>query len=206
MRYVLAPRSVSVRAGVVSASSAAAAVAPAWLVIVLARELGLVARAPAIGLAVAIGLLGLARGLLLRRRAARRLAALAIEIDGEEMTVRTIGEAVRIPASAIARVSDIGGAYGGLRIELAGAGLPARFDVPKGGDTFADLRAWLLAHAPLTQAPRRRRVPRIALAGAVVLTLFFIPFVVADVRGSRVAIALLLLAAWAAMRAIAARA
>ena len=48
-------------------------------------------------------------------------------------------------------------------------------------------------------------VSRIALVAGVVLALFFVPFVVADARGSRVAVAIVLLVAWGATRLVAAR-
>jgi hypothetical protein len=48
-------------------------------------------------------------------------------------------------------------------------------------------------------------VARFGLATAIVFGLFFVPFVVADARGSRLAVWLVLLVAWGAVRALAAR-
>ena len=206
MRYTLAPRAIGARARVVAASGAAIAVAPAWLVVVLVAELGLASRGITLGLAVAIGLLGAARATLEYTRAKRRLAALALEADGEELVVRTPRGETRVAVAAITRVIEIDGAYGGLRVELSPGSAPSRFDVPRGGDGFGELRAWLSSRAPIERAPRRGPVARIALVGAVVLALFFVPFVVADARGSRVAVVIVLLVAWGAMRVVAARA
>jgi hypothetical protein len=205
MRYTLASRAIGARARVVAASGAAIAVAPAWLVVVLVAQLGLAPRGITLGLAVAIGLLGAARATLEYTRAKKRLAALAIEADGEELVVRTPRGETRVAVAAIARVIEIDGAYGGLRVELSPGSQPSRFDVPRGGDGFGELRTWLSSRAPIERAPRRGPVARVALVGAVVLALFFVPFVVADARGSRVAVVIVLLVAWGAMRVVAAR-
>ena len=205
MRYVLAPRAVGARARVVAASGTVVAVAPAWLVVVLAAQLGLVSRGVAMALAAVIAVLGLLRASLEHARAKSRLAALAIEVEGEELTVCAGADRTRVPLGTITRVTEIDGAYGGLRVELAGPGLPPRFEVPRGGDAFGELRAWLAERAPIARAPRRGRAARLGLAAAVVLGLFFVPFVVADARGSRLAVALVLLVAWGAIRAVTAR-
>jgi hypothetical protein len=205
MHYVLAPRAIAARARAVAASGTAAAVAPAWLVVVLAAQLGLTSRALTMELALAIGALGLTRALIDHGRTKKRLAALAIDVDGEELTLRTARGSTRVPPGGITRVTEIDGAYGGLRVELSAPGAIERFDVPRGGDSFAELRAWLVSRAPTVRSPRRSRAAKIALVAAVVLGLFFVPFVVADARGSRVAVAIVLLVAWGAMRAVAAR-
>jgi hypothetical protein len=205
VRYVLAPRAIAARARIVAASGAAIAVAPAWLVVVLVAQLGLASRAVTLGLAVAIGLLGALRASLEYVRARKRLAALAVVVDGEELVVTTLRAEMRVPAAGIARVVDIDGAYGGLRVELVDGSEPARFDVPRGGDAFGEVRSWLAARVTIERAPRRSRAARIALVAGVVLALFFVPFVVADARGSRVAVAIVLLVAWGAMRFVPAR-
>jgi hypothetical protein len=146
------------------------------------------------------------RATLAYARAKRRLAALAIEPDGEELVVRTPRGETRAAVAAIARVIEIDGAYGGLRVELSPGSEPSRFDVPRGGEAFGELRAWLSSRAPIERTPRRGPAARIALVGAVVLALFFVPFVVADARGSRVAVVIVLLVAWGAMRVVAVRA
>jgi hypothetical protein len=206
VRYTLAPRAIGARARVVAASGAAISVAPAWLVIVLVAQLGLAQRGVTLVLAVGIGLLGAARASVAYARAKRRLTALAIDTDEEDLVVTTPQGATRIPISAIARVIEIDGVYGGLRVELVGRAEPSRFDVPRGGDLFGELRSWLSSRVTVERAPRRGLVARVALAAGVVLALFFVPFVVADARGSRVAVALVLLVAWGAMRVAAARA
>jgi hypothetical protein len=204
LTYSLAPRAVVARARVVALTGTAMAVAPAWLVVVLVAQLRLAPLSLSIGIGLAIALLGIARGAVELARAKRRLTELAIEIDGDELVVCTARARTRVPPGSINQVTEIDGTYGGLRVALSAPGLPPRFDIPRGGDSFADLRAWLVARAPLVRPPRRARSTRIAIGAAVVLGLFFVPFVVADARGSRLAVALVLLLAWGGMRAIAA--
>jgi hypothetical protein len=205
VRYVLAPRAIAARARVVAASGTAGAVAPAWVVVILAAQLGLVSSRVAIAFAAGIAALGIVRAILVHARAKARLAALAIDVDEEEMTVSNAGAETRLSPRAITRVTEIEGAYGGLRIETAGSGLPPRFEVPRGGEAFAELRGWLAERTPIVRAPRRGPAARFGLVAAIVLGLFFVPFVVADARGSRLAVGLVLLVAWAALRALAAR-
>jgi hypothetical protein len=204
-RYALAPRAIALRARMVALSGAAVAVAPAWLVLALVAQLGLASRIVVIAVAIAIGALGVARGLVAYGQAKQRLTSLVIEAGEGELTVTTARGATCIPAAGITRVTEVDGAYGGLRVELTPESTPSRFDVPRGGEAFGDLRAWLSSRTPIERTARRGLPARIALAVGVVLALFFVPFVVADARGSRVAVAIVLLAAWGAMRAVAAR-
>jgi hypothetical protein len=205
VRYALAPRVIVTRARVVAASGGAIAVAPAWLVVVLLAQLGLTSRPVALGLAVAVGLVGAARASIEYVRARKRLSTLAIDVEGDEIVVTSARGKTLVPATAIARIVEVEGDYGGLRVELVDGSVPSRFDVPRGGEAFGELRAWLSARAPIERAPRRGMVSRIALVAGVVLALFFVPFVVADARGSRVAVAIVLLVAWGATRLVAAR-
>jgi len=206
MRYALAPRTIAARARMVALSGAAVAVAPAWLVLVLVAQLGLASRVVVVAVAAAVGALGVARAVVGHAHAKRRLAALAVDADGDaELRVSSIRGVTRVPAAAIARVVEVDGAYGGLRVELVPESVPSRFDVPRGGEAFGELRSWLASRVPIERAARRGLFARVALIAGVVLALFFAPFVVADARGSRVAVAIVLLVAWGAMRAAAAR-
>jgi hypothetical protein len=206
LRYVLAPRGVVARARALGVSGAAVAVAPAWLVVVLVAQLGLAPSVVTVGVAAAIGALGVARGIVSYVRAKKRLEALSIDADDEGLTLRGEHGETRIPRAAIVRAVEIEGLYGGLRLELDGEPLPPRVEVPRGGDAFFDLRARVASWRPIARAPRRGRAARLGLVAAVVLALFFVPFVVADVRGSRVAVALVLVVSWGALRAALSRA
>jgi hypothetical protein len=202
IRYELEPRAVRARALFVAAASAAMAVAPAWLVVALIAQLGL---AKPLVLCLAggvIAVLGVLRGALSYVRLKERLTVLAIEADAAGLTVRTPKQERRLTRASIVRAVDIDGRYGGLRLELANAGDPSVFDVPRGGASFSDLRACVGSWVPIERPRRRSRVARFALGAAVILALFFVPFLVADARGSRMAVALVLVVAWGAMRVL----
>ncbi len=203
--YALTPQAISARARVVALSGAAIAVAPAWLVVVLVAQLGLASRAVTLGLAAAIGVLGALRAVAERGRVRRRLGVFSVQAEGDELVVTSVRGTTRVPVTGVVRVRDVEGTYGGLRVELAPGSEPSRFDVPRGGEAFLDLREWLSARTTVERAPRRGPIARVALVAGVVLAIFFVPFVVADARGSRVAVALVLLVAWAALRVVAAR-
>ena len=151
VRYALAPRVIVTRARVVAASGGAIAVAPAWLVVVLLAQLGLTSRPVALGLAVAVGLVGAARASIEYVRARKRLSTLAIDVEGDGIVVTSARGKTLVPATAIARIVEIEGDYGGLRVELVDGSVPSRFDVPRGGEAFGELRAWLSVRAPMSE-------------------------------------------------------
>jgi hypothetical protein len=203
--YALAPRAVVTRARALSAWNAAAMAAPAWLVVVLIAQLGL---APVAWLGVAAGamaILAAARATAEYGGARRRLAAFVIEADDAGLSLRTGRGALRIAPTAIARVVEIHGPLGGLRLFLEGPDMPSRVDVPRGGEGFGDLRERIAGWRSIDRARRRNRVARVVLGLAVVAGLFFLPFVIDDVRGSKVGVAVVLVAAWLAMRLAIAR-
>src|SRR5262249_8959789 len=137
--------------------------------------------------------------------AKRRLAGFALDVDDDGLAVRTERGALRIAPSAIARAVEVSGPLGGLRLHLVGDDLPSRVDVPRGGDRFGEVCARIGAWRPIGRARRRRRLARVALGAAVIAGLFFFPFVIDDVRGSRVGVAVVLVGAWLAMRVAIAR-
>ena len=78
-----------------------------------------------------------------------------------------------------------------------------RFDLPRGGAGFGELRARVAARVKLTQAPRRARYARVALGVAIVLAMFFVPFAMDDLVGrSRIAALAIVAAAWIALLVI----
>ncbi|HEY2512694.1 MAG TPA: hypothetical protein VGI39_17625 [Polyangiaceae bacterium] len=199
--YRLAEEAVDRRAFALAVTGAATAVAPAMLVVVLLVQLGLASKSIAGGVAIAILALGVARAVLAYDRARRRLASLAVQADAEALTVRVGRQVTRIPRAAIERIVEVEGAYGGLRVQVAAEGLPRRIEVPAGGESFGALRARIGELARIERARRRGAWGKVVLGGVVVLALFFAPFVVADVRGTRVAAIVVLLAAWGTARA-----
>jgi hypothetical protein len=152
-----------------------------------------------------MALLACARGAAEYGGARKRLEAFAIEAADDVLIVRTARGAIRVPSAAIARVADVYGPLGGLRLFLSAPELPSRVDVPRGGDGFGDLCEQIRTWRPIERARRRNRVARLALAVAVIAGLFFLPFVIDDVRGSKLGVAVVLVAAWIAMRLAIAR-
>jgi len=206
MRYSLAPQAVGARAWALAVWGAVRSAVPAWLVVALVTQLGLAPRAWMTLAACLVALLAVARGFAEHRASRLRLAAFAIDADEDGLTVRTARGETRLARAAIARVTDIAGPLGGLRLDLVGAtDLPSRVDVPHGGDAYGELREHLAAWVPVGRARRRGRVARAAVASAIVAGVFFVPFVLSDARGSRMAVALVLVAAWSAMRLVLAR-
>jgi hypothetical protein len=192
----------------------AAALAPVALVVVLLRKLGYGADPRqstwfAVGLGV-LSVLLIARGFATYRRSRRFLAAFRVAVAEEELVVETPFARMRVPRAAIARVLDLDGALGGLRLELremlpagdAGdADIPERIDIPRGGERFGELRAQLAAWQPVERAPRRSRAMRLAIGAAIVMGIFFLPFVLEDFVGRSKLVALgLVLGLWLATR------
>ncbi len=204
--YVLAPRAIERRARAIGAWRAAATAAPALLVVVLVAQLGTAPGAWLAGFGAAMVALTVARALAESRAAMRRLAQLTIEADDAGLLVRTAGGEARVEPRAIAGAIEHEGALGGLSLALRGEDLPSRMDVPRGGDGFAELRARIASWAPIERPPRRGKIARLALGVAIVAGVFFAPFVLDDARGSRVAVAALVLAAWGGMRLLVSRA
>jgi len=203
LHYSLAPRVVVRRARALALAGGMIAVAPAWLVLALAVQLGIASRTAAYAVTAVVGLLGVTRAIVTFARARRRLAALHIDADAEGLTVTGERGPLRVQGHAITRALEVEGRYGGLRLEIAAGpqSVPSRIDVPRGGESFGELRARIAAWSPLARPPRRPAWARALLAVAVVLALFFVPFAVADARGTRVAAAILLLVTWGLIRA-----
>jgi hypothetical protein len=199
MVYRLDVRAARSRARVVAAVGTAQALSPAVLVVVLVDKLGYVAPALALGGGAALLALALLRGALEYARVASRLTRLRVETDDAVLRIVSAGGDVALAWTEIARASEVPGRLGGLRLETA----DGRFDLPRGGDGFGELRARVAAHVPVTQPPRRARLARVALGVAVVLSMLLIPLLLDDVIGrSRLAAIAIVGAAWVALLVI----
>jgi hypothetical protein len=210
IRYALAEPAVIERGRATALFGAVATMLPPLLVMVLVAQLDLAPRAVVIAIAALVVALGAARGAVGYRLVLRRLRALVIRIDPEALVVDTARASLVVPRRAVAKIIEIDGPLGGLRLELRGGpdlpDLPDRVDLPRGGEHFADLRTELALWSPLTRAPRRRRLTRVGLGALVVLAIFFVPFFVDDVvMRSRVAACAVILGLWLATRAALAR-
>ena len=207
LEYTLSPAAARARARVMAAWSAGGTALPPVLVIVLIAQMDLAPLRIIGPIAALVLVLGVVRGVLGYRGTARRLGALAVALDPESLSIRTVRDALRIVPTDVTRIVDVDGPLGGLRLELRESDdLPARIDLPRGGARFADLRAALAIWRPIDRTPRRRRITRFAFGVMVVLGIFFMPFFVDDVVGrSRIAACAMIVALWAVMRAVLSR-
>src|SRR5262249_41661030 len=187
--------------------SAIAVAMPPMLVVGLVTEMHLAEAQLLVPIAALVIALAVVRGVIGYRATVRRLRALAGQIEPDGLVVRTARGATRIAAAGGLRVIEGSGPLGGLRLELREReGLPARVDLPRGGDGYGELRAAVGAWRPVERTPRRGRFARIGFGVAVVLAMFFLPFFVEDVVArSRVAAGAVILALWVATRAAIAR-
>jgi hypothetical protein len=208
LRYALSPESARARGRTMALWTAGALAMPPILVIVLIAQMQLAPLRLVAPIAALLAILGAARGVAVYRATARRLRALEVTVGNDGIEVRTLRESLRIARADIARIVEVDGVLGGLRVELSDRDdLPPRIDLPRGGIGFADLRAALALFRPIERTPRRSKVARFALGATVVLAIFFMPFFVDDVVGrSRIAACAMILAIWVAMRAAIARA
>ena len=154
---------------------------------------------------IALALLATLRSVLAFQRMRAELRALAIDVGEEMLEVQTRRRKHSIPRSAIESITEVPGWLGGLRVNLVegwdGTRNAAEYlDVPRGGEGFGELRAALEKWKAVELPKRRGRLARIAIGIAIVLGLFFVPFLVADVGQSPIVAAGMVLAGFLAMR------
>jgi hypothetical protein len=209
VRYTLGERAVNARARTTALVGTGIAAAPLVMVVIVLRKLGY----PLGGVALAIGG-GLAALLVVRGyaeyvRVRRRLGLFHVDFDESTIVVVSRSARLELASTAIERIVAIDGPLGGLRVLVRGGGtaeIPERVDVPKGGERFAELRDRLASWAPIERAGRRGRATRIVLGVAVVVGIFFLPFVFDDfVARSKAAAFVVILGIWLAMRVVARR-
>lgn len=154
---------------------------------------------------IALALLAMLRSVLAFQRMRSELGALAIEIGEETLEVKTRRRKHSIPRTAIESITEVPGWLGGLRVNFVegwdGTRNAAEYlDIPRGGEGFGELRAALEKWKTVELPKRRGRMARIAIGIAIVLGLFFVPFLVADVGQSPIVAAGMVLAGFLAMR------
>jgi hypothetical protein len=152
----------------------------------------------------AIPALVVARAALEFEGARRRLAALQIVVDDQAIAAERSGQgAVAVRRAEVARVVEVGGALGGLRVEsLTGArGGRAVVVVPRGGEAFGEVRAQLERWGRVERRAAPSRMARLALGGGVVAAVYLLPFVLEDLLSHSQALAAALIAlAWTLTR------
>jgi hypothetical protein len=202
--YELGEAASRSRALAVASVRAVAALAPLGLAVELLTRNGW--RPPALFWAVAgsIAALVLVRAFVQYGTAARRLRSLRVTVDRDAITARTVRETQVIPRAKVARIVEVEGPLGGLRVEAhpdPRSGVAMSASVPGGGPAFADLRAELEGWQAIQRRGRSGPAVRVVVALGVVAALFFLPFVLDEVvlRSHWVA-GLAVVFVWAAMR------
>ncbi len=153
-------------------------------------------------IAAGIALLVVVRTWVQYSAARRRLGALAVTLDDEALSTETSTNRLSIPRTRIARVVEVDGLLGGVRVESTpdAGGVVLVASVPRGGDRFGDIRAGLERWVPIERRPRLGVGVRLLFGAGVVAVIFFLPFLVDDFARSKAVVAILVLLAWAVTR------
>jgi hypothetical protein len=204
IRYRLGAPAAKRRAAAASAIGAATAVAPVVLGFELLPRLGWSPTGMFWLVAAAIGALIVVRTVSQYTTARRRLSALEVTLDDEGIATATPSDALTVARSRVARIVEVQGALGGLRVESEPdprTGVVLVASVPRGGEHFGDVRAALERWRPIERRPRLGIGVRVLAGAAVVAAVFFLPFLLDDFVGrSRAVAGVLVLLAWAVAR------
>jgi hypothetical protein len=177
---------------------------PVVLAVVLLRRLGWAPTGAFWAVVAALVGLVVARALVGYGTARRRLAALKVTVDDTSIRVDGAREGWAIDRSRVARIVEIDGALGGVRVESVPdprSGVVFVVDVPRGGAGWADVRAAVESWRPVERRSRRGPAVRLLVGALVVGGIFFLPFLLDDfVARSKLVAAALVAATWIAMR------
>jgi hypothetical protein len=136
--------------------------------------------------------------------ARRRLAATKVTVEDASIRIDGPREGWSIPRERVARIVEIDGSLGGVRVESVPdprSGVVFVVDVPRGGAGWADVRAAVEQWRPIERRGRRGPAVRLLIGALVVGGIFFLPFLLDDfVARSKVVAAALVAATWVAMR------
>jgi hypothetical protein len=208
IRYRLGDAAAARRARAVAAVGALASLAPVLMAAVLLDKLDLpVASGGAFWFFAAfLGLLVGVRAAVGYSMASKRLRALVVTLDPERIHMEAGRPSSTLERAAVARIVEVGGLLGGLRVEStpdARTGAVTVVRVPRGGDGFGEVRARLGSWRPIERKGRRPPAARLALGVFVVAAIFFLPFVLDDFFAhSRVLAALAVVGMWLAVRRV----
>jgi hypothetical protein len=173
--------------------------------VVLLRRLGWGPNFAFWAVAVALAALVAVRSAVSYGAMRRRLRALVIAVSSEGVRASTTRHASTIARGRVARIVEVEGSLGGLRVESqpdAASGEVAIVHVPRGGANFAEVRACLERWRAIERRGRRGPAVRFAIGAAMVVAIFFTPFLLEDfVARSKLIAAALVIGMWAAMRA-----
>lgn len=204
IRYQLGVAAAGRRAAVAAGIGAATTLAPVVLALELAPRLGWSLPVVFWVLAAAIGALIVARTASQYATGKRRLAALRVALDDDAITTESARDVLTIARGEVARIVEIAGTLGGLRVESRPdprTGVVLVASVPRGGESFGDVRAGLEQWRAIERRPRVSRGVRVLFGVGVIAAIFFLPFVLDELVGrSKALAAALVLLAWAITR------
>jgi hypothetical protein len=204
IRYRLGGAEAARRARWASVVRAVSSLAPIALAIILLHRLGW-APTPAFW-AVAAVLVGLVvtRAALGYSRTQRMLRSLVVTVSDEDIHVENVRDGYAIPRTRVARILEVEGSLGGLRVESlpeARTGVVFEAQVPRGGEGYTDVRGRLESWKTIERRGRRGPAVRVAMGAAVVAAIFFVPFLLEDfVARSKLLAAALVAGMWLVMR------
>lgn len=207
IRYQLGASAARRRAAAAAVVGATVGLAPLLLGLELLPRLPQLAWAPAgtfWAVAAGLGVLVIVRTALQYKTARRRLVALRITLDDEAISTETPSETLTIPRGRIARIVEIDGELGGVRVESEPdpqSGVVLIASVPRGGDGFGDFRARLEHWRAIERRPRWGVGVRLLFGVGIVAAVFFLPFLLDDfVARSKIVAAGLVVLAWIVAR------
>jgi hypothetical protein len=206
IRYRLGDVLATRRARAAAAVGAVTSLAPVVFAVVLLTRLGWQPATPFWAVAAVLVALVVVRAAVGYGAARRRLRAMVVLLTDDDIRVETARDTYAIARTRAARIVEIDGALGGLRVESApdpdGGGVSV-VHVPRGGEAFGELRRHLARWGPIERRGRRGPLVRLAVGAVVVAGIFFVPFLLDDfVARSRIAAAGLVLGMWLVMRVV----
>ncbi len=203
-RYRLGAAAATRRARAAALVRALTALAPVLLAAELLPRLGLAPTAAFWAITVALVALVVVRAVVQFGTTKRRLASLVVTLNDDAIVAETPAEALTIARVRVARIVEVDGPLGGIRVESepdGATGVVLVASLPRGGDGFGEVRARLELWRAIERRTRRGAGVRLLLGVAVVGAMFFLPFVLDDfVARSKLLASVLVLVTWAAIR------
>ena len=177
---------------------------PVVLAVVLLRRLGWAPTPAFWAVVAALVALVAVRAVVGFGATRRKLSALQVTVDADSIRLDGARDGWSIERGRIARILEIAGSLGGLRIESLPdprSGVVFVVDVPRGGSGWAEVRSAVEAFGPIERRGRRGPAVRFAMGALVVAGIFFLPFILDDfVSRSKLVAASLVAGAWIAIR------
>jgi hypothetical protein len=204
IEYRLPPDVAQRRAQAAAVVRAVTSLLPVLLAVVLLHRLG---HAPTPLFWAVVGFLAalvVVRSFVGYGAARRRLSAMKVTVEDASIRVDGPRDGWTIDRDRVARIVEIDGSLGGVRVESLPdprSGVVFVVDVPRGGAGWADVRAAVEQWRPVERRSRRGPAVRLLVGALVVAGIFFLPFLLDDfVARSQLVAAGLVAATWIAMR------